>query len=386
MVYLHVDLLVLLMALTPAEQNILLVKPSHGKVARKVYSSQQLQTLGMKDSILLVHAFSGCDTTSAAYRKGKLSCFKLFKKQAVLQGIADIFNSPSSSHEAVAAAGNKIFLALYNAPRKQTSLNMHRYNAFTKSVSNAKPDLSALPPTEGAARQHAFRVYHQIQFWLGNELPPVQWGWKVESDRLIPVTTEDPAAPEAVLNLICCTCTTGCGNRCGCRKAGIMCTSICHNCHGECLNGVTSNLEEDFDDPDDPDVINLEEADHSVQITNTEHLVHKGQSNVLAGTRSQVRLHICIFFIIHLPCNSIHKSVVMFICCFTGRLLLSYIYFFCFIYFLYTFFYLHVFICIMVLSHLHLMHTYLLFQAASVEAGQDNQIAGPSTKKRFRAD
>ncbi|KAJ8933618.1 hypothetical protein NQ314_013908 [Rhamnusium bicolor] len=92
-----VDLLVLLMAVTPAEQNILLVKPSHGKVARKVYSSQQLQTLGMKDSILLVHAFSGCDTTSAAYRKGKLSCFKLFKKQAVLQGIADIFNSPNHS-------------------------------------------------------------------------------------------------------------------------------------------------------------------------------------------------------------------------------------------------------------------------------------------------
>lgn len=168
-----VDLIVLLMALTPTEQNILFVKPSRGKVARKVYSSQQLQTLGMKDSILLVHAFSGCDTTSAAYRKGKLSCFKLFKKQAALQAIDDIFNSPSSSREAVAAAGNKIFLALYNAPRKQTSLNMHRYNAFTKSVSNAKPDLSALPPTEGAARQHAFRVYHQIQFWLGNELPPV---------------------------------------------------------------------------------------------------------------------------------------------------------------------------------------------------------------------
>ncbi|KAG5898454.1 hypothetical protein JTB14_015463 [Gonioctena quinquepunctata] len=124
---------------------------------------------------------------------------------------------------------------------------MHRYNAFTKSVSNAKPDLSALPPTEGAARQHAFRVYHQIQFLLGNELPPVQWGWKLESDRLIP------------------------------------------NCHGECLNGVTSTLEEDFDNPDDPDVINLEETDHSVQRTNTEHLVHEDQNTVLAGrlTRSQ---------------------------------------------------------------------------------------------------
>ncbi|KAG5897573.1 hypothetical protein JTB14_007284 [Gonioctena quinquepunctata] len=72
----------------------------------------------------------------------------------------------------------------YNAPRKQTSFNMHRNNASTKSVSNAKPDPSALPSTEGAARQNEFRVYHQIQFWLGAELPPVQWSWKLESDRL----------------------------------------------------------------------------------------------------------------------------------------------------------------------------------------------------------
>ncbi|KAG5897574.1 hypothetical protein JTB14_007285 [Gonioctena quinquepunctata] len=62
-----------------------------------------------------------------------------------------------------------------------------------------------------------------------------------------------------------------------------MCTSICHNCHGECLNVGTSTLEGDFDDPDDPDVMNLGETDHSVQRTNTEHLVHEDQSTVLAG-------------------------------------------------------------------------------------------------------
>ncbi|KAG5884310.1 hypothetical protein JTB14_018033 [Gonioctena quinquepunctata] len=172
----------------------------------------------------------------------------------------------------------------------EANLSQHAsLQCFNKSVSNAKPDLSALPPSEGAAREHAFRVYHQIQFWLGNELPSVQWGWKLESYRLIPVTIEDPAAPEAVLNLVCCKCRGGCGNRCGCRKSGIMCTSICHNCHGERLNGLTSTLEENFDDPDVPDVINLEESGHSVKRTNTEHLVHEDQNTVLAGclTRSQ---------------------------------------------------------------------------------------------------
>lgn len=36
-----------------------------------------------------------------------------------------------------------------------------------------------------------------------------------------------------------------------------MLTGICHNCHGECLNSVTCTLEEDFDEPDDLDVVNL---------------------------------------------------------------------------------------------------------------------------------
>lgn len=46
------------------------------------------------------------------------------------------------------------------------------------------------------------------------------------NNRLISVTTDDPAAPEAVLNLICCKYSGGCRNRCGCQKAGIMCTDI----------------------------------------------------------------------------------------------------------------------------------------------------------------
>ncbi|KAG5898309.1 hypothetical protein JTB14_022998 [Gonioctena quinquepunctata] len=73
-------------------------------------------------------------------------------------------------------------------------------------------------------------------------------------------TTEDLLAPEAVLNLICCKCR-----------------------EDVAMSGVTSTLEEDFDDSDDPNVINLEETDHSVQRTNTEHLVHKDQNTVFAG-------------------------------------------------------------------------------------------------------
>ncbi|KAJ8885688.1 hypothetical protein PR048_011886 [Dryococelus australis] len=87
-----VDLVVLLTALTPAEWEILFVKQSHGRTKTKIYSSKYLQGLGLKNSILFIHAITGCDTL-AAFQKGKFSCFKLFKKHTGLQDVANVFNS-----------------------------------------------------------------------------------------------------------------------------------------------------------------------------------------------------------------------------------------------------------------------------------------------------
>lgn len=56
------------------------------------------------------------------------------------------------------------------------------------------------------------------------------------------------------------------GNRCGCREVGMMYASICHSYPSDCLKGISSTLEEDFDGPDDPDVISLVEIKSSVQI------------------------------------------------------------------------------------------------------------------------
>jgi len=68
-----VDLMVLMVALTPPQQNIYLFKPStttrNGIVPSRLHCSSDQQQ--WRDTILFVHAFCGCDTTSAFYRKGK---------------------------------------------------------------------------------------------------------------------------------------------------------------------------------------------------------------------------------------------------------------------------------------------------------------------------
>lgn len=155
-----------------------------------------------------------------------------------------MFNNRDSSHDIVARAGERFFLTLYGAHSADESLNKYRFNCFTKSVTKIKPDIASLPPTEGAAKQHSFRVYHQVQKWQGNELPPELWGWKRVQTNLAPITTLEPVAPENLLNLVFCKCKTGCGAMCGCRKAGINCTTVCNNCHGNCLNSTSTVVDE----------------------------------------------------------------------------------------------------------------------------------------------
>lgn len=119
------------------------------------------------------------------------------------------------------------------------------FNAYTKCVSNMRPELASLPSTEGAAMQRSYRVFHQIHLGHENELSPEFSDWKSKIDHnLVPITTTDTVAPEIVPNLIFCQYITGCGHKCECRKTGITCTAACHYCHGDCSNS-SSTVEED---------------------------------------------------------------------------------------------------------------------------------------------
>ncbi|KAL1446350.1 hypothetical protein WDU94_015639, partial [Cyamophila willieti] len=132
-----------------------------------------------------------------------------------------------------------------------------KYQTFVKSVANLKPDISILPPTEGTARQHSYRTYHQVQQWLGNNLPPQDWGWTMKGDVLVPTQTEDPPAPEVLLKTVFCRCTKDCSSgKCSCRKAMLVCNTACSHCQGSCLYGVPlfdeNENEDDISPPASP--------------------------------------------------------------------------------------------------------------------------------------
>jgi hypothetical protein len=238
------DLLILLIQLSKEDNQVYLYKQGVGKCPDKVFSIRNIreQLSELSTSLLFLHAMTGCDTTSALYRQGKKKAFNLLQKMKELRrDVVNVFNDPTSSPDSVYSAGEHFLLALYGAPKSTTSLNDHRHKRFMKAVANCpvqnQMQLAALPPTSAAAKEHSFRVYHQVQQWLGVELEPTQLGWQLKNGNLQPVLTRQAPAPEKLLTLISCNCKSGCEQSCGCKKAGLICTVLCGHCHGNgCSN------------------------------------------------------------------------------------------------------------------------------------------------------
>ncbi|KAK3917829.1 Chromosome-associated kinesin KIF4 [Frankliniella fusca] len=239
-----------------------------GKKEPKIYDISAIRKeLGeAADLILFAHAISGTDTTSALYMKGKRDPLKKLMKNDNLRKLAQVFYNTLSSKAEVAAAGEAFILTWYgiSAP----NLDKARYKAYVRKIAKksvaSKIDLALLPPTSAAAIQHCLRVYHQVQAWLGRELPAVDWGWKLSpTGLLVPVTTTLLAAPSKVLESIACACRGDCSNRiCGCVRAGDRCSPMCANCCGQaCSNAMLDvpggtdlgDYAEQESDPDDPD-------------------------------------------------------------------------------------------------------------------------------------
>lgn len=256
-----VDLIVLLMAKSYAHKDIIFIKPGRGKIRHSYFSSQELQEQGFKD-VLFLHAFTGCDTTSSVFRKSKVAFAKLYLKSPDIKKAAAVFSDPSSTISQIQKAGETCMLRWYGAPAKEAFLNIFRYKSFLKSVANIKPDISCLPPTEGAVKQHSLRTFHQVQLWLGNDLSPQMYGWKIENNNLAPVHSELAAAPEDILKMVFCRCTKDCSSaKCGCKRANLKCSTACQNCQGNCLNGAPQVDSEDEEEQEDSQAVFLQMSD-----------------------------------------------------------------------------------------------------------------------------
>ncbi|GBP82798.1 hypothetical protein EVAR_46021_1 [Eumeta japonica] len=87
-----------------------------------------------------------------------------------------------------------------------TSANEPKIQTIRQGSDKSTFNLSSLPPTQDTARFHTFRVYHQVQSWLGNYNDLEDWGWKKCGKLLMLVQNSKPPAPPELLKLIFCKC------------------------------------------------------------------------------------------------------------------------------------------------------------------------------------
>ncbi|KAE8742582.1 hypothetical protein FOCC_FOCC011876 [Frankliniella occidentalis] len=254
------DIVAILVARGTNQSHITVTTPGTG--ASRGYNVGAIrQHLGEEraDCLLAAHAFTGCDTTSAIHRKGKVKLWDLLKKHRELRDVARVFNHPNANVEEIVQCGEKLFLSLYarsgdNNQPPIPSLDLMRYYEYNYKITHAASPMSVvlladLPPTSDGARQHSLRVYLTVQDWLGNSLDPTEWGWYRGDRSLHPVPSKLPPAPQELLHLIACNCKTGCraGSGCSCRKADLPCTPACGKCRGERCSNTVGGDEADWD-------------------------------------------------------------------------------------------------------------------------------------------
>lgn len=244
-----VDLLVIFSQLAKDIENIYFRKENKGCNPYEFYNSSSFKSENLQNIVAFLHAFTGCDTTSCFYRMGKNKLIDRVPHDKLIE-LASVFYNKNASCDEIASSTYNLIVELYtNKAEKQLieksgsmSLNDLRYLHFSKAKIKTKFSLESLPPTEGAAKQHGYRVFYQLQNWLGNtDLQAIDWGWQIKQDRLVPIGSTDPPIPRKLLEQISCGCSKkGCVDAsCSCKKHGLKCTTLCAYCNDDCC----SNLE-----------------------------------------------------------------------------------------------------------------------------------------------
>ena len=183
------------------QQPLLQSKQYKGNDLSVFHIKHTQRSLGELTQILpLIHAVTGCDTTSRVYGLGKRGGLQKFMKSKMLQAKAKTFLRKGEHKSKIIQDGEAILLELCRATQcHQNNLDRLRFDIFSSKVANAqinpvKPH--ELPPTSSAAKYHSLRVYHQVQTWCGEFLVAHDWGWFLKEGYLLPILMEkNPALP-----------------------------------------------------------------------------------------------------------------------------------------------------------------------------------------------
>lgn len=213
-----------------------------GKHFSYIHINAVYEDLGGERSLALpvFHSFTGCDTTSTFYGRGKKSMWEAWKcfndvTQAFVYIALHPFATVSIDSQQFQLL-ERFTVIVYDKTSELQLVNELRQELFCRK----EKTMERLPPTQHSLLQHTKRAAYQAGVWCTSEQreqhtpSPEGWGWSLEENIWVPVWSTMPIAAEVCSELIKCGCKSeqGCSSRCSCRKAGWNCTKLCNcNCN-----------------------------------------------------------------------------------------------------------------------------------------------------------
>ena len=253
------DVFLLLIHYYPQLPTLTKFKTGQGSKKRLIDVHAAYEALGPDKSaaVLAFHAFMGCDQTSKFSGKSKLACWKIFiqSDNNIIEAFQQLGENDGDVNIKVIKHLEKYVIKLFCTSNINATLAEARWYLFSKYQ-----DCDRLPPTAAALKfkvlwTHLICLIWKTSHWQHPRSPdPAQYGWEKKSDILMPVLTDRPPAPEAIIEMSLCKCKTGCNTMtCKCNKNGLVCTEmcLCNRCENEEQeSNPTWDEDDELDDSD----------------------------------------------------------------------------------------------------------------------------------------
>ena len=168
-------------------------------------------------SLPFFYAFTGCDTTSSFFGKGKCKVFDFWMKSELKDDLVLLFiklsQHPVDLHISELDLLQRFVLQIYGI--RALPNQSHGYTRMLSFVKLPDNETRNLIPSKDALLQHARRAMYQAGYvWreavADDPLPnPEQWGWKKDGSKFIPLWVSAGSPERELSHLITiCSCRT----------------------------------------------------------------------------------------------------------------------------------------------------------------------------------
>ncbi|XP_071817001.1 uncharacterized protein [Apostichopus japonicus] len=211
--------------------------------------------------LLGLHAFTGCDSVSSFYGKGKAKSLSSFLNDDGAVSAMNQLGSHAVVTESLLIECETFVCKLYGS-ETTTSVNQLRHENFTRTQVKS----SRLPPNKDSLSLHIKRANYQAYIWRNAlkafpELPtPIGQGWKMDGTGIVIAWMTLPPAPKAIMELLSCRCKKNCStNVCQCKKNSLNCTEACtcKTCtnRGDAASAGYNDDANDYGDSDEEEIL-----------------------------------------------------------------------------------------------------------------------------------